>query len=1024
MITRGSAPVALSRGGNVERLQRISKLTPITASVCAALGTLSGLQAQQGGQGVEQIVITGSRIVRRDLNAPSPILTVDPSAFEQSSAIALETVLNQYPQFNPGATQFTASQNQPTADTSPGVSTLNMRGLGSGRSLVLVNGRRAQPINAALAVDVNTIPSAMIESVEVISGGAAATYGPDAMAGVVNFKLRTDFSGIKLNYQSGVTSAGDGEESRADLLIGGNFEEGRGNAVFSVSWASREAALQENRDFFVEGWMDPGTEANYPRLSFPLWTPDANNLPSQAAVNAAFPALPAGTQRASTTPFYINNDGSVFRLLGNAPPVGYTGPTTFPYKIRQNGALQETTPRGYVSSPLTRYSAFAHARYDVADNLRVFAQGTFVASDVAQLQLPFNAPVVEMPRAISRPFESPALAALLDSRPQPNATWRFNRLSSGYYGNRSNTNQTKLLEFIGGLEGDLPNDWTYEAYTTYGETVLLTNLDHQIWTERYRELATKPGFGQNYFLQPFLATTGSQQGFFCTTGLPLLQPWVMNIHGEGEFQNPGVTVSEDCLTAITAPITMRNTVKQRVSEFNVEGKLADMRAGELRSAFGISHRRNEALYEPDPLWDRAVGAGGETTVAELYGEVLVPIVERLELEFGARYSQFETGGVQQDANTYKALFNWRTTDALRLRGGYQAANRTPNVSELYSGDNRVVTTWVELDPCRTDTTNPWGNLPSNPDRAQVQELCRQLMYRSGTIPGNNFFDVNPNGWSTGVPNNGGVYSNVEHGNPLLKPEDSETWTLGIVWQAEERSLTVSADWYDIFIEEAVGNLNFQTAYRQCFNYTGVENPSYSPDNPYCRFIHRNPETQESAYVEAVNFNLGQISTTGLDLDVNWRREMAGGELGVRSSLNKLFEWKSFDVPGSPLYEYADSTAQGGLYDWQAFTTVSYSTDRLDVALNLRYLPEVRNAILVQTPDANVLNTDSYSVFNVNGGWTFNERLRLRGGVENVFDKDPPIVGAQPGVNNNMGVTLPSRYDPLGRRYFVGVSVDF
>jgi outer membrane receptor protein involved in Fe transport len=219
-------------------------------------------------------------------------------------------------------------------------------------------------------------------------------------------------------------------------------------------------------------------------------------------------------------------------------------------------------------------------------------------------------------------------------------------------------------------------------------------------------------------------------------------------------------------------------------------------------------------------------------------------------------------------------------------------------------------------------------------------------------------------------------------------------------------------------------LNFQTAYRQCFNYTGVENPAYSPDNAYCKFIHRLPETQESAYVEAVNFNLGQISTRGVDLDVNWRRDLAGGEFGVRSSLNKLFEWKSFDVPGSPLYEYRDSTAQGGLYDWQAFTTVSWSNDRINLAVNMRYLPEVRNAVLVQTPNANVLNTDAYSLFNVNGGWTFTERLRLRGGIENLFDEDPKVVGAQPGVNNNMGVTLASRYDPLGRRYFVGVSMDF
>ena len=726
MVARRSRSVLPTRFAGFDSTSLLSclKVTPVCAGVCACLAMGNLAYAQQGGgQSIEEILITGSRIVRRDLEAPSPILTVDVSAFEQSSAIALETVLNQYPQFNPGATQFTAGQNQPTADTSPGASTLNMRGLGAGRSLVLVDGRRAQPMNAALAVDINTIPSAMIESVEVISGGAAATYGPDALAGVVNFKLRTNFEGVKMNYQTGVTDAGDGEESRADVLLGGNFDGGRGNAVVSIAWAERKAALQEARDFYVEGWMDPGTEANYPRVSYPLWTPDANNLASVAAINAVLP----GQTVPRSTAFYMNNDGSVFRNLANGAP-GYTGPTDFPYKIRtQSGALQETTPRGYVSSPLERYTAFTHARYEVAENISVFLQGSFVASDVAQLQLPFNAPVAVIPRANARSLEPPELTILLDSRqldpdgagPLPagppgsgaEQPWRLNRLSSGYYGNRSNTNQTKLMEFIGGVEGELAAEWSYEGYITYGETVMLTNLDHQMWPDRYAAVAQAPLFGKGFLLQPFGINAAS---FYCTSGLPLLEPWVMNVHGEGVMLN-GFETTDDCLQAITAPMTMRNTVKQRVAEFNVEGKLADMPAGELRSAFGAAYRENESLYEPDPLWDRAVGAGGETTVAELYGEVLVPVWRGLELELGARYSQFETGGFTQDANTYKALFNWSATEGLRFRGGYQRANRTPNVAELYSGDNRVVTTWVELEPCRTDTTNAWGNLASNPE---------------------------------------------------------------------------------------------------------------------------------------------------------------------------------------------------------------------------------------------------------------------------------------------------------------------
>ena len=361
MVARRSRSVAHDiRKHRQPALLSCLKVTPVCAGVCAclAMGNLAYGQ-QGGGQAIEEILITGSRIVRRDLEAPSPILTVDVSAFEQSSAIALETVLNQYPQFNPGATQFTAGQNQPTADTSPGASTLNMRGLGAGRSLVLVDGRRAQPMNAALAVDINTIPSAMIESVEVISGGAAATYGPDALAGVVNFKLRTDFQGIKMNYQTGITDAGDGEESRADVLIGGNFEGGRGNAVFSIGYGgTREAALQENRDFFVEGWKDPGTEANYPRVSFPLWTPDANNLPSQAGGERRVSRFHAPGRKEPATRLSTSTTTAPSFGCPRTPRRPAT-PDRRHFRTRsaQTGALQETTPRGYVSSPLTRYTA-------------------------------------------------------------------------------------------------------------------------------------------------------------------------------------------------------------------------------------------------------------------------------------------------------------------------------------------------------------------------------------------------------------------------------------------------------------------------------------------------------------------------------------------------------------------------------------------------------------------------------------------------------------------------------------------
>src|SRR5690606_6964028 len=224
--------------------------TATGAMAVAAMGTPAAAQDSALDETVErenQIVVTGSRIIRRDYEANSPIVTVDQSTLENRSDIGVEDALNELPQFTPAGSSALASDAGAAfagANAAPGAATVDLRGLGTNRTLVLVNGRRAQPVNAALLVDLNTIPTAAIENVEVITGGAASVYGADAIAGVVNFILRDDFEGIEIDGQVGITEAGDGESYQAGALVGGNFGDGRGNAMLGVTWAKREAAYQ------------------------------------------------------------------------------------------------------------------------------------------------------------------------------------------------------------------------------------------------------------------------------------------------------------------------------------------------------------------------------------------------------------------------------------------------------------------------------------------------------------------------------------------------------------------------------------------------------------------------------------------------------------------------------------------------------------------------------------------------------------------------------------------------------------
>src|SRR5215471_9444878 len=239
-------------------------LTGVLGLATAAELAVFAQQPAPQGQNLEEIVVTGSRIARRDFSSQSPIVTVDKDAFQNRSSIGLEATLDQLPQFNmtgagSAAQTSAASTPFPQANAAPGAATVNLRGLGLNRNLVLIDGRRAQPINGQLVVDLNSIPAAAIDRVEVITGGAAAVYGADAIAGVVNFVLKKNFEGVQVNAQSGISEQGDGNESTVNGLLGASFADGRGSVMIGADYTKRDIIMSKDRDWVVRGWNDPGT---------------------------------------------------------------------------------------------------------------------------------------------------------------------------------------------------------------------------------------------------------------------------------------------------------------------------------------------------------------------------------------------------------------------------------------------------------------------------------------------------------------------------------------------------------------------------------------------------------------------------------------------------------------------------------------------------------------------------------------------------------------------------------------------
>src|SRR5689334_3493937 len=295
----------------------------VAAAVAAALAACypaAGLaqQAEQNAakpESVQEVTVTGSRIVRRDLEAASPLVTVTDQTFEQNSTTAVESVLNKLPQYVPANTQFNTSDVFPSATSTPGISTISLRGLGANRTLVLVDGHRAQPANSTLVIDTNSIPSSALESVEIITGGASAVYGADALAGVTNFKLKSKFEGLDIQARSAITERGDGEENRLSMLMGASLGDGRGHAMLGIEYTKRQEVLATDRSFFTDALKDSRTNgtsvARMNRFQYEAST--TTGLPSQAAANGLFAERPAGYTVPRNTPFLINDDGTMFK---------------------------------------------------------------------------------------------------------------------------------------------------------------------------------------------------------------------------------------------------------------------------------------------------------------------------------------------------------------------------------------------------------------------------------------------------------------------------------------------------------------------------------------------------------------------------------------------------------------------------------------------------------------------------------------------------------------------------------------
>ena len=1097
------------------------RLRIVLLASCAGMGAMAltaPAHAQGGATSADSepaaIVITGSRIVRRDYEANSPIVTVNSELFEQSSTAALETSLNKLPQFVPAQTPTGGADIQPTATNTPGAATVSLRGIGANRNLILVDGRRATPGNASGVVDISTIPAAAIERVEVISGGASATYGADAVAGVTNFILKKNFVGVEFDAQMGITQRGDNREWQISGIMGTDFADGRGNVSIAMSINDRGASFQRDRKWYRDIWADKnivGTQffVDRPGIVFG----EDNPVTDMALLNTLYP----GKSIDPNFNAYTNPDGSSY-VNGSwySPAAGYAYTPYFSgfnqpiddyrYKLTNDGVLSENNTNLYLILPMTRYNVFTRGNYEISDSISVFGQGLF--SQVSTYTKNEPGPItggwgVDIPwgddpyigsgnlngsgnpssvllgtgTSLANSPTNPAftilygdrfacarsavggctntqmfqdvipadLQALLNARQDPNAPFAVTALMKDP---RETFTDVTTFHVIAGFEGKIPGtDWTWEIYGNHGQSETFARQTGIYSLSRLRTVMGAPNFGQGFSLTGnsgeggFGASTGT-----CTSGI--------NVFGDQNY-------SEDCLEAVRADLKNRSKVQQTIWEANIQGTLITLPAGNVGAAVGVSHRSQKFEFLNDTLTsqgrsfeDQALGiypsqdTFGSYTVKEAYGEVLIPIlgnipgIKKFSLELGGRVSDYDTTGTSY---TYKALGDWEVTDWLRFRGGFNRAERSPNIAELYLAPQQTFGFNSVGDVCSAANPSSFSANPTtNPNAANVRAACEIMMNSTGDpTTANRFYsgtfgqDSMPFGfaWPTVV------------GNPNLTPETADTWTAGTVISSPFSGpmlsrIRLTVDYFNIKVKNAIGVESVAAKLQQCFdpmfNPAIATDPTAALTNANCQAISRNTTVGTLGDVKTTYANSGRFQVEGIDAQLDWAFDAGPGVLSLNALFNYMLHFKSSDNPALPLVDYAGTDGTGtnglntGVYRYRLFATANYRVGPVSLGLQWQHLPSIEDASEVLVPGGTATTgAPAYDIFALNGSFAINRDVNLRFGIENLFDKAPPVANVNlantdPATTGQLaGGSIGSQfYDTNGRRFYLGATMKF
>lgn len=933
----------------------------ITASVLT-LGTLiaSGAYAQarpEGDAEVDEVVVTGSRLSQTAITSPVPVMAVTSEALKQAGTENVADVLTELGSIGVGRTDTNSQNNYALA----AMNLVDLRKLGFNRTLTLVNGRRQVAGDIfSNAVDLNSVPAPLVERIEVVTGGTSAIYGADAVSGVINVILKKDFEGFEARVRGGVSSRGDAESFGASFTGGQNFADARGNITVNLVYDTQEGVKATARDYAVNGLNWIVNPAN---------TASNDGVPNQILrerIRFLGPPTQSGFIDFGGGAFFtVNPDGNSVRPfdfgeIGNQAGRSIGG---------DNGFFEKYDN---LAQPYERMGISTNFSYQVADNVRFFAEGRYITTHVESRWQPtadfeYGPPIL----MTTNPFVPANLRAILTAANAP--AFAFYRVYEDF-GRRGSDSDRSTLQFTAGFDGKVFDRFNYEVFAGYGRTKLETLL--------------VDGRDQDRFLESVNVAL--------VNGVPACADAAARARGCAPLNvfNPASTPAGIAYSRVSDPYNARNTLK--MAGANLTGDLFTLPAGPVAFAVGVEARQTIAETMPSVATQRGriqmLFEGpiyGKIDVKEAFGEVRAPLlkdlpmVHELTLQAAGRVSDYSTSGTTE---TWNLGGVYSPVPSLRLRMMRSQSVRAPNVTELFSPQIQGFQNLT--DPCNAPTINDNANRLNN---------CRALGVPVGFVA------------TTGSkPVFGG-------GNRSLTPETADTWTVGVTFAPDFiPGFSATVDWFDIDISDAIGAIPAQTVLNNC-----VDLAVAPADNPLCGAIVRDAASRQLVSVSGKALNVGALKTSGVDFSLNYGFRLdqyvslpGRAHLSVNGTwLDKLRQLTDANNPASE-NQIEDML---GVPEWEVSTSATYQLDRMAVTWRTHYLAStfVYPSILLSAPpvpdNLEKPRTGSKIYHDLSVSYDLTEGTNLRVNVNNIFDNKPP----KRGNNIHQGLNNASIYPNLG-----------